>query len=405
MRVLILDITHSGDILCEELISRGESVTCVDVYHVESKERKDALRDIGVTVCDDVPVGYYDLLISPAHCPDSFFDNVTYGRKETFSQAVKELIDDDRYRIEITGVKGKTSTAYLLAGLLYESGCSVFLHTSRGQGPWTDKGHEIVRNMSIAPPSLLRLPEENYDCIIAEVSLGGSGKADIALITNLTEDYGIARNTRKASEAKADILTDGVNIVREDELAIWKRFGDRRFQTYGGNVEIVSEPGLGKPMTIGFDYCSEHFVVDLSDDFLALQYIPAIEAALKVCESMSVPSRYVISGLKRFNGVPGRGRISKEDGVWHVRDRNPGVSHISMGMTFECLRKMGGLDEAVAVVDPVSKKVCDKMDVDLMRKVASEYGVPILFTDGCGSKPDIPKGTHVVIEFVKEGYQ
>ncbi len=406
MHVLILDLTHGGDILSEEYVRRGETVTCVDVYCIATKEKKDSLASIGVDVRDEVPKGHYDLLVSPAHCPDMFLDGSTYDSRKTFSQAVHDMMGDGTaYRIEITGVKGKTSTCYLLAHLLHTAGRSVFLHTSRGQGQWTDAGHAIEGAMSIAPTSLLRIYDRPYDCIIAEVSLGGSGKADIAAITNLAEDYGIAKNTRKASDAKADILTDKINIVKEEELALWSSYGERRFVTYGDSVKVISTPKLGEYLKIRFVYNNVQHTVPLSNSFLSLQYIPSIELALKICEVMGIPTWAIINGLKTFEGVPGRGEISKENGIWTVKDRNPGISHISIGLTLNCLKDMGELNSAVVIVDPVSKKVCDKMDSDAMRSVADSFGVGMLFTDGKGSDPEIPKDARVIVRFIKEGYQ
>ena len=74
-------------------------------------------------------------------------------------------------------------------------------------------------------------------------------------------------------------------------------------------------------------------------------------------------------------------------------------------MTLACLKQMNCLENAMAVIDPVSKKVCDKMDVDQMKAVAAKYNVPVEITDGMGSKPTIPADTKVVIEFIKEGFQ
>lgn len=279
----------------------------------------------------------------------------------------------------------------------------VFLHTSRGQGPWKDGKHDITKNMSIAPTSLLRLPD-GYDCIIAEVSLGGSGKADIAAITNLTEDYGIAKNTRKASDAKADILTDKINVILEDEIDIWKRYGDRDFRTYGGNVKTENRPGLGTPLYISFDYEGPRHVT-LDSGYLSLQYMPAIDFAIRVCRSMDIPADAVINGLKTFKGVPGRGEISLRSGMWHINDRNPGISATSIRMTLGCLKEMGALNKAFVIVDPVSRKVCDKLDAEEISKTAEEFGIGVHFTNGEDGAPKIPYGTDVLVTFVKEGYQ
>ena len=405
MHVLILDLTHGGDILTEEFLKKEYTVTCVDVYRIATRESMEALRKKGAEVCHEVPVGNYDLLVSPAHCPDSFLNTATFEKRMTFSQAVNMFIDDKRFRIEVTGVKGKTSFCYLLAHILCIAGKSVFLHTSRGRGPWKNGVHEITENMSIAPTSLLRLPSDDYDIMIEEVSLGGSGKADIAVITNIIDDYGIARNTRKASDAKADILTNGINIVCRKELEFWKGYGERTFYPYGGNVSaIVGGMKIGTPLELRVCYNGSQSI-ELDKGYLSLQYLQAIDAVTETCEAMDIPTDAVINGLKTFKGVPGRGEISFENGRWHVRERNPGISHISIGMTLECLKKMGALDNAVVIIDPVNRKVCDKMDMDSISEVVSKYGAKMYFTSPDGPRPEIADGVTTVVEFIKEAFQ
>ena len=404
MKVLILDMTHGGAVLAERFLKRGDEVTCVDVYHIGTKELKDSVRAMGARVEETVPQEEYDLHVAPMHCPDSFLGGAKCKERMSFSKAVNLFIDKKTFRIEVTGVKGKTSTCYILSHILSGSGKKVFLHSSRGQGPW-ENGHKIQCLKSIAPVSLVELPDEGYDCIIAEVSLGGSGKADIAVITNLIEDYGIAKNSRKASQAKAEIFADKVNIVKDDELDLWKSFGNYRFTTFGKNMKVVGTPAIGKAIDVEFTYKGKKERSTLDPSYMSLQYIPSFDIVLKICETMDISVDAVIKGISTFKGVPGRGEISKEGDRWYVRDRNPGISHMSIGMTLECLKTMNCLDNALAVIDPVSKKVCDKMDVDQMKAVAAKYNVPVQITDGMGSKPTIPDDTKVVIEFIKEGFQ
>ena len=81
--------------------------------------------------------------------------------------------------------------------------------------------------------------------MINEVSLGGSGKACIACITNLLEDYGIAKNTRRARDAKKAVLCDGINIVQPGEVPIWAVYG-KPLTPNPCMVEAVGEPEFGK---------------------------------------------------------------------------------------------------------------------------------------------------------------
>ena len=95
----------------------------------------------------------------------------------------------------------------------------------------------------------------------------------------------------------------------------------------------------------------------------------------------------------------------RDSGRTVVRERNPGISHISIGRTLECLGEMGALDGAMVLLDPVSRKVCDKLDRDQIERVVAEHGVPLVITRGDGERPGIPSDVRLLIEFVKEGYQ
>lgn len=404
MKILILDTVHGGKVLAQRYLKAGHEVTAVDVYGVTPKENLGIIRHLGGRAMTEVPAEHFDLVVMPCHCPDAFLAPCTYDRRIWFSQAVHDLLDDRRFRIEVTGVKGKTSACYVLAHILDAAGRKVFLHTSRGRGPYAKGRHTVTEFESIAPTSLLLLPKGNYDVMVCEVSLGGSGSADIAAITNLAEDYGIAKNTRKAAEAKSFILTDrGVNLVREDEMGIWQRYG-KPLRGYGRRVQPVGKPAFGQPLTVAVDYRGTHEVT-LPGTYLALQYLDAMDLALAVCDAMDVPVEAVLRGLASFPGVPGRGQLSVENGVRWLRDRNPGVSHLSAERTLACLQVMGALDGAVLVIDPQSRKVCDKLDRDLIAAVAAKYGVPLLITDGAGNAPALPADAKAVVWLTKEGYQ
>ena len=404
MKVLVLDSVHGGKILAEKYLSKKNEVTVVDVYKITPKEVFASLRHKGARTPDQVPAEHFDLVTMPCHCPDRFLEGCTYDKRIFFSDSVHDLIDDRRFRIEITGVKGKTSTCYLLAHILDAAGKKVFLHTSRGLGPYLDGKHVITDYQSIAPPTLLALPKGEYDVMICEISLGGSAKADLAGITNLLEDYGIAKNTRRAEEAKQAVITEnGVTIIPENEKGIWEKYG-KPLRTYGTRVSVRSAPVFGKPLEVTVDYRGKHDI-GLSGDYLALQYLDAMSMALEFCDAMDIPAETVLKALSTFKGVPGRGEISVENGINYLKERNPGISHMSVERTLSCLKQMNALDDAVLVIDPVSKKVCDKMDKDLIGEVAGRYGVQLLITDGLGGEPEIPAGKRTVIRMIKEGYQ
>ena len=404
MRVLLLDMTHGGQVLAPLFKAEGCEVHVCDVYGIAPETMLEGLREKGVHVTVGRPeLGHYDLVSMPCHCPDAFLEGCTYDERIWYSQAVNRLIDDRRFRIEVTGVKGKTSTCYLIAHILAHAGKKIYLRSSRGSGPYTKEGHRIDVLKSIAPPYLLDLPEGDYDAMVCEVSLGGSGKADIACITNLVEDYGIAKRTRSAHEAKKDILSDGINIVLESEKDVWSAYG-KPLRICGRKVTITGSPVFGSPAEAAVEYRGTH-KVSFNPDYLCLQYLEAMDMALEVADAMDIPAEAVLDALSSFDGVPGRGEIRIENGRRFVIEHNPGISHMSVRRTLETLKAMGCLEGAVLVIDPVSKKVCDKLDKDLIADVAQEYGVRLIITAGDGSEPEIPEGEGTVIRMIKEGYQ
>lgn len=403
-KILVLDLVHGGDIISERFLAEGNDVWCSDIYGISTEEKKEGLRKKGIGISTEPISGDYDLVVLPVHCPDRFLEGVRYRERMTFHEAVGRFMDDERFRIEITGVKGKTSLCYLLAHTLSISGKRVFLHTSRGQGPWVDGRHKIEKLMSIAPTSMLVLPEGDYDVILAESSLGGSGKADIAVITNLAEDYGIAEDTRKASDAKASVFSkEGINVVAKEEIGIWEPYGAFRFALCGQRVNPRGKMELGKPVMLDLDYRGPHSVA-LKPVYLAAQYLKSMDLLLEICEIMDIPIDCVMEGLETFEGVPGRGEISF-DGMWVLTERNPGISHVSIRNTLECLRGIEALDGAVAIIDPVNRKVCEKLRMEKISEVFEEYGVPYFLMADPDEAIDIPDGTKLILDFIKEGYQ
>ena len=162
---------------------------------------------------------------------------------------------------------------------------------------------------------------------------------------------------------------------------------------------------MGAPYQIAVRYMGKEYAVSLRGDYLSMQYTEAMDMALEVCEAMGLPAEGVMAALAGFRGVPGRGEVAVRDGVIRITDRNPGISHTSVDFLLSRLRPLGVLDDAVLLVDPVSRKVCDKMDKGLIAEVASGYGVPMRILENGEVLPEYTEGKRTVIRLIKEGYQ
>lgn len=408
MDVLVLDLTHGGDILARRLKARGDNVTVVDVYNLASDAQMDALASEGIEACREVPARTFDLLASPSHCPDSLIGPAVYGRRMTFHELVGEIIHETPFRIEVTGVKGKTTTCYLLARLLSLDGSRVYLQTSRGREVWVDgEAIDLLEKVSIAPTSLLTLPANGFDVIVAEVSLGGSGKADIGLLTNLVDDYPIAAGTRRARESKATVFSSqGINLIPQDEESIWGGLIPEGAVRYGGKVRFKGRPSLSGGSVVEIDYRGMTEFT-LPSSYLPQAAIGAFEALVAVAEVLDVDKEILIEAIRGFEGAPGRGRVTPTDNGFLITERNPGISHISIGHLLRTLSEYTDLKGAAVMIVPATRKVCEKMDMDSISEVIRSHGAEmhVIDRETLHMVDDIIADNSLCLLFQKEAYQ
>ena len=225
MKVLIVDMTHGGTRLAQEFSKKRKyKVFAWDIYHTLSGEDKSRLEIQRIKLVDE---SFYNqlynekhshgdkkseiLVIAPVHC------NLPHPPHMTHHQAVGYLLKDEIKVpiIEITGVKGKTSTVAMLKEIFRDK--NPLLLSSLGVEVVKDgKDITLHRDISITPASIItawRLAQEFYNnripgvgvCIF-ESSLGGTGMADVGIITNIAEDYSIAQGNSSASKAKLQMF-------------------------------------------------------------------------------------------------------------------------------------------------------------------------------------------------------
>jgi len=191
MHLLVLDTIHGGRILAHALSEEGHAVDMVDIY------RGRGGIDASVAGTRD-----YDMVIAPVHLdPGHQLLRGLTAPVITHHQAVRWIIGKRvpaRF-IEVTGARGKTTTAHALAHLVQGPGV---LHTSCGTVLMPEK-ENIGRN-GITPASLVAAAGAAYSSdrwLIAEVSLGFVGAGDLGILTSL-ETYTFAAGKRDALSEK-----------------------------------------------------------------------------------------------------------------------------------------------------------------------------------------------------------
>jgi len=381
MRVLVLDLTHGGDILAREYATRGWDTTAVDIYH-NSAEAASRLEREGVRCLQRSPSESFDLAVIPVHAPVSFLSPARAEQVITHHQAVRDLASFAYPTVEITGVRGKTSTSQVLSFLLARDGRKVLSLTSSGLSSVGEEIKVLEDKVSIAPATLLRISRQyrDFDIAVLEVSLGGTGLANVSVVTGLQEDYPIAARTRRAYDGKRQMIAlaqDNV-VYPEDERGTWGPLvpaGLRSF-TFGveGDLDVaVRANGLGESATLYVTASHRIASIDLRPGYLSVAYAPAFACALTTMMALGKDPLRFAETLSSFPGAPGRGEVVKDGkGVW-VRERNPGVSSSSLEYQLKMLVQEYGCRDIGLLLDPVNRKVCEKLDLCKVSEVCDRF--------------------------------
>lgn len=389
--VLVLDLTHGGEVLAKEYARRGYKVTAVDIYHTASQDLKDSLADAGIEVLAEAPDRTFNLGIVPIHCPDSFIKGANLQTRLTSHEAVGTLASFKYPTVEITGVWGKTSACHILAHILVACGKKVLLHTSRGRGLFSPDGTTVLKDkVSIAPPSVLdaSLSDIDADIGIFEVSIGGTGLADVSAITSLGNNYPIAAGTKKAFDGKVQMINSakGKVVFPSCEFDIWsEHIPDNvsaiTFGSTSSDVDLEKSPDilvkipdtltLGEKVPIEVMINNKLYKVDLQDTYLVPSYAISISTALSCAYALNIDMEKAVSSLSSFTGVLGRGEVVKEKGWFRIIDRNPGVSAGSIAWNLNTLENYYKQNDIGLILDPVNIKVCEKLDLAEVDRILS----------------------------------
>jgi UDP-N-acetylmuramyl pentapeptide synthase len=333
MRILVLDTIHGGDVLAKELSARGHEVDAADVY-----------RGPAFPADKD-----YDLVAAPVHL-DPDHPLLRKAPVITHHELLSRLIAPPGVSVEITGARGKTTTAFALAGLFEGAGV---LHTSSGTFSFPER--TLLFRKSITPASVLSAAENTSGWLIAEESLGVCGFGTLGILTS-PGDYRIAAGKKSALAAKLDSL---------------KRCG----------TVLVPE---GVPREPGW-HCTGD-LVSVDGDTLSCQsgtfrnpllLIPGYREALKTAAAAGVLLGLPVGNLAAFKTLPGRMHLSRKNGIAVMDNSASGTNADNTILAAEYLRKLHPEKPVTLVIGMEERAVCEGFsDAEILRAakaVAPKY--------------------------------
>ncbi len=359
----VLDTIHGATLLAERMRGRGIEAAALEVYHAAPE------------------VSPFDLIVAPVHLPPKN-PALTEARrlgKETIThhRAVGELLaGDPEFRpFEVTGTVGKTTTALILAQILSARG-TVLSHTTRGIEVWREGRSRLLRSkLSITPANVIlaweAAAEVGADDLVSEVSLGGTGLAEIGIITSFAGDYRIGGEALWASTAKLQMISlskEGSKLIAGEDVKVSAdaTFGPGpRGRVWASDREILAGGGAA-PLRLGEG-------LDLRS------YAPAMAGAAAAALAAGFDLEEVAAALEGFEGLGGRMKVGRVDGVLLVDNSNSGLRASGVGEALD-LAGVGG--RLALVVGEEAATVCEGMDVpsliDLLDRRRREIDLLIL---------------------------
>lgn len=420
MNILVIDLTHGGVKIAISLAKKGEKVYCYDIYNTLNDIDKQMLDIYNVELIelDDLNEFNGDLkVICPIHLPLTNEEIKKYNPDLNYNfithhQSIAEILANwgqDINKIEITGVKGKTSCAFMLKEILIDY--NPLLLSSLGALVYENKKEIILqKDISITPANIKESIDlayklanpicggENknqiYNCAIFESSLGVTGIGDVGLLTNIIEDYPIAKNKSSASIAKKQIFNCDIVCCEKESLDEYYNkishkkinsfsLDDKRANLYVSNVDYsLDETAID---IIYNDIKTKNGKV-INGEITVETFAPGSHHVLNVLGvvgtalSLNIDENEIINGLKNYRGIPGRTNKKNIENITVIEEINPGINTKAIEASINMLPD----DSYIISIGGDYGITCEEIDEKAVVKLINNLDKDIILTGEVG---------------------
>lgn len=426
MNNLVIDMTHGGVKITISLAKKEEIVYAYDIYNTLESVDKKMLDVYNVKIID---LDYLNNLkgnlrvIYPVHLPLTKEDIKKYNPNLNYTflthhEIIKELLKDwgkDIPKIEVTGVKGKTSCVFMLkeilinknplilsslGALLYENGVKKTLKQNISITPANiketiDLAYKIANPIcEIATGKYESKNLKKYNCAIFESSLGASGIGDVGLLTNIVENYPIAKNKSNASEAKSQIFNCNIVAIQKETLdKFYENIKHPKINTFSlnnkANVAIKDvKYDLDKTkisvsyeniITTNKDVLSGEFVVETFAP--GKHHVQNVLGVITTCLSLNISKEEIIKGLANYKGIKGRTNKKIIENSTIIEEINPGINTKAIE---ESINMINNLDDYYIAIGGDYGITCEEIDETKVSAYLDTLNYDIILTGEVG---------------------
>ncbi len=306
------DLEISGLSYDSRKVKPGDLFVCIKGFESDGhKYAKSAVEKGAVAVVCEAPVDVDvpQIFVENSRKAMSFLSACFYGYP---SGKLKT--------IGITGTNGKTSTTYMIKGILEECGYKVgLIGTNNIMIGSEEYPAERTTPDSLEFNGLLKqMVDEKVDCLVMEVSSHSlcldrvsEVQYDVGGITNITQDHLDFHKTMEAyTDAKCMLFEkSGISILNEDDprFDYIKDKVQGEYITYGiekGDVSaheiFVSDSEVAYTVKYGEE--TARITLPIPGEFMVKNSLLAVAVAL----SLKIPFPFIRTALKKQAGIKGR---------------------------------------------------------------------------------------------------
>ncbi len=427
LHYVVIDMTHGGVKIAVSLAKTGKVVHAIDIYNTMKSIDEKMLEVYGVNV-----IGFEDMsnlkgkvcVIAPIHLPMSEDEIESYNpdlKYEflTHHEIIARILDDwgkDIPKIEVTGVKGKTSSVFMLKEILIDE--NPLILSSLGAILYSDENEIVLkRNISITPANIketidlaykvanpiCKIAEgevisenlKKYSSAIFESSLGVCGIGDVGLLTNIAEDYPIAKSRSSASRAKAQVFRCNTVACQkecydeyysdiEHDKANTFSLSDKSANLHAKNVKYSLDE-----TTVDIVYRDIKSIKDnvLNGEITVKTFAPGphhvsnVLGVVLTSLCLEIPEQKIIDGLKNYKGITGRTNKKTIENSIIIEEINPGINTQAIK---ESMNMIDNLDDYYVAIGGDYGITCEEIDEDRLAEFLNTTDCRLILTGEVG---------------------
>ena len=449
MNYLVIDLTHGGVKIAISLAKKGKNVLAYDIYNTLNDIDRKMLEiyDVYLMALEDLKDFRGEIcVISPVHLPLTEEDITKHNPdlKYTFithHEAVFNILEgwgEGIPKIEVTGVKGKTSSVFMLKEILIDE--NPLILSSLGALLYENNQKFILKkNISITPANIKEtidlaykmanpickiadsiVESENiqrYSSAIFESSLGATGIGDVGLLTNISENYPIAKNRLTASKAKRQVFRCGVVACEKSSFDTY--YSDVSHPNVNTFSVTDSEANLyAESVSYSLDETEIDIIykdiktttgeilngkISVKTFAPGSHHVSNVLGVVLTSLALNIDEDKIIKGLARYNGITGRTNKRSKDGIIIIEEINPGINTDAIRQSINMIED---LDEYYVSIGGDYGITCEEIDEDMVSKYLDTLTCDIILTGDVGASiAEKMTNSHIYIENYDDVYE